>query len=713
MVSSILCKKMNFSSILSISAIIATLSVIFIVLWRDPNSFTHRVLALGLALLAIETGLIGFAPLNGSWGKIIFWQWIRFLSASFLPGLWVLFSLTYARSNFREILWKRLWLVMAAFILPVLLVLAFRAHFFTSEPVLTGTDGLALRLGWSGYLFELLFLLFSVFILMNLERTLRISAGRVRWQIKFVVIGVGSLFAARIYLSSQALLFRSIDVSTLFFTVAVLLIMDACIMRALWRSRGLDADFYVSTTFLYNSLTIVIVGLYLIGVSIIARLSFYFGVTGGATYTFFYVFLAFLGLVVLLLSDRLRRRLKRSLVRHLKRPYHDYRKEWASFTEKTANVADIVDLCSIVARIVSRTFDTLSVTIWLSDEAGERVIMAGSTVFAEGKFQDLTEAERFVLQLLNHANSDDPPIDYNYRNSAWSKEEGIPDQFFEETRIQHVIPLVAAGKMVGAMTIGDRVGRDDLFFTVEDFDLLKTMADQAAANLYNLMLAERLRKAKEMEAFQAMSAFFIHDLKNVASKISLTMQNLPVHFDNPEFRADALKSFSQSLNKINGMCTRLSALSQKLELKKAEADLNQIISSVMAEMKTATGAEMIFEPGILPRVIIDAEQFQKVLVNLLLNAKEATTDGGFIRVGTSSRNKWIECAVTDNGCGMSREFMKTSLFRPFQTTKSRGMGIGLYHSKSIIEAHNGKIEVESVKEKGTIFRVMLPAPKER
>lgn len=699
---------MSFSHILSTCAAAATLFVAYIVLYRDPRSFVHRVLAGGLILLAIEAVLIGFSPIAGPAEKIIFWQRTRFLIASFLPGIWMFFSLIYARSNFREVLQKWIWVVMAAFILPVVLTVVFRAGFFIPEPVVTSDNRLIIAFGWSGFFFELLFLLSSVFILMNLEKTLRISAGRVRWQIKFVVIGVGSMFAARIYFSSQALLFRSMDPSALIFIAGVLLVMDVCLLRALWRSRSLETDFYVSTTFLYNSLTILIVGLYLIGVGIVARLSLYFGVTEGGTYTFFLVFLAFLGLAVLLLSDRLKRYTRRLLVRHFRRPYYDYRKEWASFTENTANVIDIVDFCNIVSRIVSRTFDTLSVTIWLADEAGEKVIMAGSTVFAEGKFQELAAVEPFVLQILRHTSEDNYPIDYNYQDNGLKGEENIPETFFEVTRIQHAIPLVAAGKALGIMTVGDRVGREDTSFTTEDFDLLKTMADQAAANLYNLMLGERLRKAKEMEAFQAMSAFFIHDLKNVASKISLTMQNLPVHFDNPEFRADALKSFSQSLSKINNMCTRLSSLSQKLELKKSEVDLNEIISKVVDEMRTTTGAAIEFKRSPLPRVIADSEQFQKVLVNLLLNAKEATTDGGFIGIETFNRNKWIECKVTDNGCGMSREFLNTSLFRPFKTTKSRGMGIGLYHSKSIIEAHNGKIEVESEEGKGTTFHVLLP-----
>jgi putative PEP-CTERM system histidine kinase len=702
---------MNFSNILSALAAATTLVVAYIVFRRDPRSFVHRILAIGLAMLALETLVIGFAPTTGSPEKIIFWQRVRFLITSFLPGLWMIFSLAFARTNYWEILWKQLWIVIAAFILPILFTVAFQTYFFTPEPVLMGTDGSIIRLGWPGYLFQLLLLLSSVYILANLERTLRTSAGRVRWQIKFIVLGVGSLFATRIYFSSQALLFRSIDPSALVFVAGALLVTDACMFRALWRSRDLNMDFYVSTTFLYNSLTILFVGLYLVGAGIVARLGLYFGVTEGVTFRFFYIFLAFLGLAVLLLSDRLKKNLKRIIVRHLKKPHYDYRKEWASFTENTTNITEIVDLCNVVARMVSRTFDTLSVSVWLADEASEKVVMAASTVFAQGKFQELVEIEKIVLQLLHYTSTVDFPIDHDYQTAGWQKEEEISDEFFEKTRIQHAIPLVAAGKTLGIITIGDHVGRNDHSFTAEDFDLLKTIVDQTAANLYNLMLGERLQKAKEIGAFQAMSTFFVHDLKNLASKLSLTMQNLPIHFDNPEFRADALRSISQSLNKIDGMCKRLSALGQRIELKKAEIDLNQLISTVVADMGTATGARILFEPGRLPRASFDTEQFQKVIVNLLLNAKEATAAGGIIRVETISLDKWIECTVTDDGCGMTREFIETSLFRPFQTTKSQGMGIGLYHCKSIIEAHNGKIEVESEEGKGTTFRVLLPAPK--
>jgi signal transduction histidine kinase len=118
--------------------------------------------------------------------------------------------------------------------------------------------------------------------------------------------------------------------------------------------------------------------------------------------------------------------------------------------------------------------------------------------------------------------------------------------------------------------------------------------------------------------------------------------------------------------------------------------------------------ELVKELRPLPKVRLDPAQIQKVLTNLVLNAREALGPGGTIRVETSRRNGWVVLGVSDNGCGMSAEFIQRSLFRPFQTTKKKGIGIGMFHSKMIVEAHRGRIEVESEPGKGTAFRVLLP-----
>jgi putative PEP-CTERM system histidine kinase len=244
--------------------------------------------------------------------------------------------------------------------------------------------------------------------------------------------------------------------------------------------------------------------------------------------------------------------------------------------------------------------------------------------------------------------------------------------------------------------------------SLEDKDLLKTFADQAAGNILGLRLSERLLRAKEMEAFQSLSAFFVHDLKNLASKLSLTLQNLPAHYDDPEFRDDLLATMKRSVAKIDEMCRRLSPLSRTLELRRSPGDLRQVVDSALSGLNGSLRAEVVQELAATPPVPMDPEQMQKVVLNLLLNANDAVGQGGRIRVSTGHQDRWAYVAVSDDGCGMSPEFIARSLFRPFRTTKGQGLGIGLFHSKTIVEAHRGRIEVDSQEGRGTTFRVWLP-----
>jgi signal transduction histidine kinase len=117
---------------------------------------------------------------------------------------------------------------------------------------------------------------------------------------------------------------------------------------------------------------------------------------------------------------------------------------------------------------------------------------------------------------------------------------------------------------------------------------------------------------------------------------------------------------------------------------------------------------LVFECGEVPAIEADPEEIQNVLTNLVLNAHEASGDSGHIVVSTSRENGWVLLTVADDGAGMTPEFIAGSLFKPFQTTKKHGLGIGLFQSKTIVEAHGGRIEVESAPGQGTTFRVLLP-----
>src|SRR4030095_7566722 len=152
------------------------------------------------------------------------------------------------------------------------------------------------------------------------------------------------------------------------------------------------------------------------------------------------------------------------------------------------------------------------------------------------------------------------------------------------------VSLCAGNHCMGVLILADRVG--GTAYTVEELDLLKCMGDQIAVGLLNLALTDEIARGKELEAFQAMSAFFVHDLKNAASTLSLTLQNLPVHFDDPAFRSDALRGIGETANRINDLISRLTAL-RHLEIKFTEVDLNRVVDDALKALNGTANIKIL------------------------------------------------------------------------------------------------------------------------
>ena len=699
---------MSLYSILSFIAALCCGVLAALVLFRDHRSFVHRVFAAGMIALALEAALTGVSVQAQLAETIIRWQRVRLVIGAFIPPIWLLFALSFTRENYRQSLERMKWLLVSCFAIPVVLGMGLNRGLIRGA-VLSESSVWILGLGWPGYILQVFVLLTIVIFLMSLERTLRASRGHMRWQIKFMIVGLGSLFAVRIYTGGQTLLFRSVDMGLEVVNACTLIVAAALMTRSLLRLRVLNVDFYPSHTVLYSSFTVVLVGVYFIVVGVLANLVRYFNGGQSLALRVFLVFLAFLGLSILLLSDQFRHKIKRFIAVQMKRSQYDYRKEWTKFTEKTSTITDVKNLCMTVSRMVSDTLEVLSVTVWLLDEPHARLRPVGSTVFSEtGAGHRISEEG--ATKLVQAMRNQEMAVDLEDPKILWARDlkQSMPDSD-REARIRYCVPLLAGGDLLGVMTLGDRVKYEP--FSFEEIDLLKNIADQTAGSLLNLKLSEDLRKAKEMEAFQTISAFVVHDLKNLASTLSLTMQNLPTHFENPEFRDDASRIIKQSVAKVNNMCSHLSMLSKKIELKKVETDLNELISASLYCLNGCAKVSLTQNLQPVPRIMIDPEQVQKVLTNLLLNANEAVENGGEIRITTGQKDGWTIISVSDNGCGMSKEFIERSLFRPFKSTKKQGMGIGLFQSKTIVEAHQGRIEVESEEGWGTTFRVYLPINK--
>jgi putative PEP-CTERM system histidine kinase len=526
-----------------------------------------------------------------------------------------------------------------------------------------------------------------------------------------MILGLGCYLAFRIYTATQSLLFSLSDSTWQLTNSATLLVGCLLMMWSLKRSARFDVDIYLSNTMIYGSVAILVVGLYLLLVGLLAAGFIYFAGDQFLPLLAFLVFLAFISLGLLLFSTQARQRATSFITRHLKRSTYDYRRLWIDFSERTAQVTDVRRLCATVTNFVAETLDVPSVSIWLLSENSQQVVLGGSTSFSFAQGDSFKRFETVTAALISCTAEKELPMDVAGLNAALPGDiqRDYPD-YFRQTQIRYVMPLIANKRVLGALTLSDRPYMQGLSY--QDQDLLKTIADQAANALLNRKLSEELIQAKELEAFQTMSAFFVHDLKNLAGGLSLMSRNLLGHLDNPEFRRDALKTLSQSVDKISDLCARLSRSEVESDYRRVATDLNNLAETTLKSLEASLKAAPVKRFHPLPGLYLDPDQVQKVLVNLLLNANEAVGSDGAIEVTTEHSNGAVYLSVTDNGSGMSRDFIALRLFRPFQTSKKYGLGIGLFQCKQIIEAHGGRIEVESEEGKGSTFRVVIPVNRE-
>jgi putative PEP-CTERM system histidine kinase len=660
-----------------------------------------------MVVLGIDSLFMGLSLRAIQWSGVFRGLTLALVVKSFVPAAWLGFSLTYSRGDYRESLAR--WRIPLAIVamLPIGLSLGFPQQLLVVLP--TGMTGEApqLRYGAVAKILNVILLVAQVWILMNLEQTFRSAVGTIRWRIKFVVLGVAVIFGARVYVCSQALLFSAYDVHWSGIESSALLIGCAFLVVSYVRTGFAEIDVYPSRALLRSSLTVLIVGGYLFIVGVAANIVRRFGGVESFQLASFAVLLGMAGLGVLLLSDRLRQRIRGFVGRHFGRAQHDSVRIWTEFSQRLANVKDQADLSAVSARLISETFEVLSVTIWLRDEHKDQFIARASTAPQPGEASAGNPPLAASSTVADGLRGRSSPFDLEGVDEPWAEElRQLNSTTFPKGGNRWCVPLRAGEQGLGAFVLADRVNGAD--YTEEQLQLLQCIADQVTSVLLNLRLANEVARSRELEAFRTMSAFFVHDLKNAAASLNLMLQNLPVHFDDPAFREDALRGIGNTARRIDELIGRLTALRQRPGFKPVEADLNQLVSEVLDRLDEMSQLELTKELQPLPRILADREQIQSVVTNLVLNARDALEPGGRIRVRTESTGGSVVLSVTDNGCGMSAAFLQNSLFRPFQSTKKKGLGIGMFQTRMTVEAHGGSIRVESEPGKGSTFRVSLP-----
>ena len=698
---------MTLFSFLPFAAAIFSLFLALASVLPKKRSLARWCFCAGMFVLGIDSLLTGLSLRATQLSEVLRGQTLGLIVKSFVPAGWLAFSLTYSRGDYRESLAR--WRIPLAIValLPIGLSLGFHQQLLELAPAGPADEVMQLRFGAMAKALNVILLVALVWILMNLEQTFRSAVGTMRWRIKFVVLGLAVIFGAHIYVRSQALLFSTYDIHWSGVESSALLIGCALLVVAYVRTGFAEIDVYPSRAVLGSSLTVLLVGGYLFVVGVLANIVRRLGGAESFQIEAFVVLLGMAGLTVLLLSDRLRQRIHGFVSRHFARAQHDSVRIWTEFSQRLANVKDQAGLCAASTRLVSETFEVLSVTIWLLDEQKEQFILGASTAPQPGEVTPGNPPAAASSAVAAGLRVRSLPFDLEGINEAWAQElRQLNPTTFQYGGNRWCVPLRAGEQSLGALVLADRV--NGASYAPEQLQLLQCIADQVTSVLLNLRLANEVARSREMDAFRTMSAFFVHDLKNTAASLNLMLKNLPVHFDDPAFREDALRGIANTARRIDKMIARLSALRQRPAFHPVEADLNQLVSEVLDRLDGVPHVELTKELQPLPRILADREQIQSVVTNLVLNARDALGLGGRIHVRTEQVGGSAVLTVADNGCGMSEAFLKDCLFRPFQSTKKEGLGIGMFQSRMIVEAHGGNIRVESEAGKGSTFRVSLP-----
>jgi len=547
-------------------------------------------------------------------------------------------------------------------------------------------------------------LVLSLLGLVLIEQLFRNANHTGRDTLKFFCIGIGALFAYDLFLFSQVELIHGISPDAwnargVFSAVAVPLLAISARRNPSW-----SLDIFVSRQAVFYTTTFMVVGAYL---TVMALGGFYVREKGGewgAVGQIVFMAGAVVALVGVLASETLRRYARVFLSKHFYRNKYDYRIEWLRFIG-TLSSTDEEDVRRTAVRAIAQIFTGPGGFLFLRDEEERKYRVAASwpmhidslsTIDALSVHADLPEflaRTQWIIDMNELRRQPDV-----YRNIE------VPDWLMTNPELRIVSPLLQLNELLGFIVLYNPPPPFEL--TYEDRDLLKTVGRHVATHIAQHDAHRRLAESRQFEAYNKLTAFMMHDLKNSVAQLKLIVVNSRKHKHNPEFIDDAIGT-------IDNTVERMTRLIEQLKSSQAQERIGSV--DLAAVLKEAAGRCSDRRP--VPTVSVqsaaqvraDCDRLTSAVEHVIRNAQDATSGAGHIAVTMIASESDVSIAVVDSGAGMTAEFIRDRLFRPFDSTKgSKGMGIGAYQVREYIRQLGGSVEVSSSPGQGTRFSINLP-----
>ena len=545
------------------------------------------------------------------------------------------------------------------------------------------------------------FLGMVVFALVLLEQLFRNTTADSRWNIKPLGVGLAAAFIFDLYFHSNTLLFKHADETAAAVRGFAYALLAPLIALTMFRARARKLKVALSQTAVFHTTTLVAVGLYLLVASAAGYYVRYLGGSWGGALQLALLFVALVLLMLLAFSGTTRARFRVLVGKNFFRYRYDYREEWLKFTKALSSKDAARTVGERVVCGLADMVESPAGTLWLRNTATNNFV----------------QSARWNLKPIEDSEDGQGPIASFLEKSGWvinleefrhrpGRYQGLtlPPWLAELPNAWLVVPLTTASDMVGFVVL--TTSRTELDVNWEVNDLLRTAGSQAASYLAQMQATEALLEARKFDSFNRMSAFVVHDLKNIVTQLSLMVRNAERHANNVEFQQDMLLTVRHSVERMRQLMLQLREGATPAD-GSCGVSLDGIVRRVQAaKARQETTLDVTVMEAVTTRG--QEERIERVIGHLVQNALDATPPDGrvWITVGREAGMAMVE--VGDTGCGMSAEFMREKLFKPFQTTKDAGMGIGAYESYQYIQELGGNIRVESEENAGTRFRISLP-----
>ena len=545
-------------------------------------------------------------------------------------------------------------------------------------------------------------LLLATLGLFALEQIYRNAPSTARAAVRWLCLGFGGIFVAELVVFAQSLLLGAVPVEPWLARGIVFAICALAIARGALKMPDWSFGLSISRHVVFYTTSFVAVGGYLLLLAAGGWLIFSTSQEWGRVVQIALWSVAGGTLVALLFATGFLRRLRAFISKHFYPHRYDYRLEWLRFI-RTISETDTGTVPERCIRAVAQIIESPCGALWRRDETGQTFECAahwgeGKTRHADGVGEE-DELPRFLVRtswLVDLVEMQDDHQRYDY--------VPLEPQRYGASDDALIVPLLHIEHLYGWLVLDRPEGLAELTF--EDRDLLKTAGRQIAAYLSQYDADTRLAEARQFEAYNRMTAFVMHDLKNLAAQLRLISQNAERHKRNPEFVDDAMRTIGASAARMTKLIAQLTTGETGTM---RTCDLADVVERAAIRRGSTSPVPQVVVAE-RPTVFADAERLAAVIEHAIANAQEATPPAGEVRIEVGRDSAHPVISIVDTGCGMDEDFVRERLFRPFDTTKgTKGMGIGAFQIREYLRSLGGNVQVDSTPGAGTRFTLVFPS----